>query len=197
MVTYGTSLEQPPLPRPGLYQNWKGYLIFVTGHEEQRGLDGVRYTFLTGERAGTTEWRSLADFRRHPIGPEGPPRYRPFFQSARIVADPVTEVLSLFSQIYPEQDCEVVWLEDLDVHGACYFGSGWTRVAIRTDLTLMQTIHVLLHELAHVVTTHEADDHGPLFYACLENLENAWVERAKQLSRMPGLKLVETTNGQP
>jgi len=182
--------------KPGLYQNWKGYLIFVTGLEQRDGVDGVRYTFATGERTGRSEWRELSDFRKHPIGPHGPPRYRPYAQAARIVADPVTEILAVFSELYPDHDCEVAWVADLDCPGSCYFGEGWTRVVLRTDLTLAETISVLLHEMAHVATLHEPEDHGPLFYEALEKLDNAWTDRARQLARHPGITILEKKNGQ-
>ena len=186
------TVEHPLLPIPGLYRSWKGHVVNVEGPcRSATGEHGVVYTFMSGLRTGRREWRSLSDWNQRPIGPSGPPRFRRLSTLSQTVPDTISEVLTVFSGIWPDAQADVCCIAEHDTPGACYpaEADGAARVVIRADLTLAEAIEVLLHELAHVVSLDEVEHHGPLFYRQLHTLQEAWGKRVTELGKIPGLRI--------
>lgn len=173
---------------PGLYQSWKSYQVFVEGAVRSAdGEPGLIYTFTSGPRAGEREWRSERDWNSRPGGTDGPLRFRPVSSIVRPNLEPMSFALDVFREFWPDAPVEVAWVPGHDCPGSCYFVEGRPPfVAIGMNLPMEQAIGVLLHELAHVVTGHEADHHGPEFDAALSRLTAAYEARVAAFSKIPG-----------
>lgn len=73
--------------------------------------------------------------------------------------DPFAVVFQVFSRLYPEAECDVVWVEQLrDEEGGVVYGMTTfpademvrPLVEISGELTMQDAVEILAHELAHV-----------------------------------------------
>lgn len=180
-------------PEPGLYRNWKGHTVYVTGtptHSERK-VPGVSYLHVTGSRAGLLEWMPLEHWHSRPLD-TGPRRWTPCSSPCRVSFSPIDIALDVFRELHPAADVDIIWFDEHDTPGATYYPPARPPlVAISSRLTVAETVFVLLHELAHAVTGHEPEEHGPEFESVLSQLTEAYQLQLETLSKLPGFRLIQ------
>ena len=183
-------------PVPGLYRNWKGHMVYVQGvstHSECK-RPGVNYLHVTGSRTGLSEWMPLEHWLSRPLD-TGPRRWTPCYSPCRVSFSPIDIALDVFRELHPASAVDIIWIDEHDTPGATYYPPGRPPlVALSSRLTVAETVFVLLHELAHAVTGHEPEEHGPEFDDVLATLTETYELQIQTLSKLPGFRLV--TKGQ-
>ena len=88
--------------------------------------------------------------------------------------DMFTLVYKAFKNLYPDKDCDCQWVTELEpaedgheVYGVTTFSDDFVLVEVSAQLTVVDAVEILAHELAHVVVGSDAG-HGPEWEAAFD-----------------------------